>query len=222
MTLAFVAISLSVFVASVLLGYLWYRVRFGVQASKPILMPNMAVRIKTSSGMYRSRFAGESGSKLRFESLLSRQSFVPIRVGELVTIEAATNQGIVLFRSRVVEREEATHDLVIERPKEISHVDRRDAARFPCNDMEVTVKLDGLSAQLIDLSAKGAKLRTRCEYKKGERVSIEFPWQSTEIGAWVIDIASAGLGENACSVLRIVFEEPAKLPRKSALGKIWV
>ncbi len=215
MTLTLIGISLSVFVASVVLGMFWYRIRFGIQASKQMLMPETAVVIKTSSGIYRSRFAGDEDRGLRFESLLSRQFFVPIRVGEFVTIETATKRGIVLFRSKVVDRDEATHEIIVERPIAISNIDRRDSKRFACNNSAVVVKLDGAATQLIDVSSKGAKLRAKCEFAKGERVSVELPWQLTEVGAWVIESANLGRGDDACSILRIMFEEPAQLPRKN-------
>jgi hypothetical protein len=168
--------------------------------------------------MYRTRFSGEFGRHLRFESPIARQLFVPIRIGESVTIEASTKKGVVLFRSKVIDRVETTHELIVEKPSVISQFDRRDCRRFVCDDLEVAAKVDGVSVQLMDVSEKGAKVRMIGEFEKGERISVRLPWLEGEVGAWVIDSEKVGRGEDTGLIVRMVFEEPVKLPRRVSLA----
>jgi hypothetical protein len=155
------------------------------------------LRIRAASGVYRSHMMELGRSVWAMSAPLQRDNHVPLRVGEELVIEAASQGGALLFRSKVVARQSNPHTILIERPEKIHRVDRRDHKRWP-QLAGAKVRLEGQPAELLDLSESGARLQTASRQYKGERVRLDLPWGAVVYG-WVV--ASEG------SESRVRFEE---------------
>lgn len=146
--------------------------------------PGAVLRIRASSGMYRSHMVGLSDSVWTISAPIQRDTYVPLRVGEELVIEAACNSGALIFRSQIVAREADSHTLLIQKPSKVHAVERRGHRRWPhlCG---AEVKLEGQTSRLIDLSEGGAKVKTGYQTHKGDRVRMNLP-DGQEVYGWVI------------------------------------
>jgi hypothetical protein len=160
------------------------------------------LRIRAASGIYRSQLERLEACYWTISAPLQRDHYVPLRVGEELVIEAATDRGALLFRGEVVERRSDPHVLVIQRPKRIHAVDRRDHRRWP-HMQGAALSVEGEHASVVNLSEGGARLQTSLRVKRGERVRIDMPC-GREVFGWVL--ATEG------NEHRIRFEELIEAP----------
>lgn len=165
---------------------------------------NAGLRIRASSGMYRSRFLGAGPSGWTFAAPIQRDAYVPIRVGEQLTIEASSANGMLLFQTEVIERDADTHQVTVAPPHRVSRIERRQARRFP-EYKGVSALLDGRAATLCDLSEYGARLETDAEVRAGERVELRLDGAREPIVGWVLEATPQGRGR---LIARIRFEDP--------------
>lgn len=153
--------------------------------------------IRATSGVYRSHMITLGRTSWTLSAPLQRDNYVPLRVGEELIIEAATDRGALLFRSEVVARMSNPHAILIKRPTKIHRVERREHKRWP-NMAGERVRVEGQVGQLLDLSEGGARVRLATKPYKGDRVRLDMP-SGKAVYAWVI--ASEG------SEARLRFEE---------------
>ena len=131
------------------------------------------IRLRTEDGMYRSHFVRRTESgRWVVSAPLRRDSYVPIRIGEKLTAEAPMPGGVILFRTVVSDRDEKTHQLVLEIPAQVHIRERRESERetfFPPKECQ----LNGQSAELINLSAKGALVKSKRGVLPGDNVNLQ-------------------------------------------------
>lgn len=149
-----------------------------------VLAPGCAVRLRTPEGVYRTRFAGPCRQGLVFAAPLQRDAYVPISVGASVTVEAPSEKGILLFRSRVAARSAETHELVLENPERVFQEDRREHAREGRREEPICV--EHAAAWLSDLSPNGLRFRSDRRFECGERVRVDLPGYNEPEFAWVL------------------------------------
>jgi hypothetical protein len=199
------------FAASLAAGYVLTTGFRKIAVSKPLFIPEAPVRLRSESNLYRTRFIRQEGDEMVFAAPISRESYVPIRVGEEVTIELLSEKGITLVRSTVVRRDDKTHEFAVGKPEMSSLIERREARRV-AYEKDLRIQADSADAHLIDVSNRGAKFRTWKEFAKGERISIQLPWKKDLVGAWIIESAAAPKGTSGREY-RAVFEEPVAPPK---------
>jgi len=149
-----------------------------------VLAPGSAVRLRTPDGVYRTRYAGSSRQGLVFAAPLQRDAYVPISVGATVTVEAPSDKGILLFRSRVAARSTETHELILEAPDRVFQEDRREHDRDRGSDASISV--EHAAGWLCDQSPNGLRFRSDRRFESGERVRIDLPGRDEPEFAWVL------------------------------------
>src|SRR5688500_4704996 len=142
-------------------------------------------RMKTSDGVYRTRYAGFSKNGLHFAGPIQRDHFEPIGVGERVTLEVPMSSGVAIFRSEVVKRIAASHEIVVRSPERLHCQERRDAVRKDARTKEIRV--EDQAAWLCDLAPHGIKLVRDGVLRQGERIKVEMPCLEEPVYAWVLE-----------------------------------
>ncbi len=173
----------------------------------PRLDPTGAkLRLRASHGVYRCRVLQADGGEWVVSSPIQRDAYVPLQVGESLTVEWPTPRGVVLFRTRVVARDAVDHTFRIVGPGAVRPQERRGEPRtteFPID----RVAFDGQPAELVDLSARGCRLRTRFAPSPGNRVRVDLPWSNVPAFGAVLEQRAACFDGSPGVEVRLVFEE---------------
>lgn len=167
------------------------------------LRPGTVFRLKCQHGAHRATLIGESARGWLLSAPLQRDSYVPIRTGERLIVEAADATGAFLFRTEVLEREMSTHRLLVARPVRFSRVERRvEGSR---RRVALDAVLEGEAAKVVDLSQLGARVATRGSLARGERVRLDMDGAAPRYG-WVLEaLPGSDLGYYSSEV-RLRFE----------------
>jgi hypothetical protein len=168
------------------------------------------LRLRATHGVYRCRVEGRGPDGWVISSPLQRDSYVPLQVGEPLTVEWPTERGVVLFRTRVLSRDAVDHTYRIAAPERPRPQERRSEPRtteFPID----RVAFDGGPAELVDLSPRGCRLRAaRCP-APGNRVRVDLPWSREPSFGSVLEVRSARFDSAPGVEVRLVFEERVPL-----------
>lgn len=167
-------------------GVAWTYVRIATRQrrqAEPVV--GAILRIRAGSGMYRSQIVRLGRSAWTISAPLQRDSYVPLRVGEEIVIEAPGKKGALVFRSTVIARDATTHEVVIERPTTVHEVERREHKRWP-HLIGQKLTVEGTTARILDISQGGARVETKSRTHRGDRLRIDTPWGQTLYG-WVLD-----------------------------------
>jgi len=149
------------------------------------LQEDEQVRFKSADKCYRSRFIGVANSHWTFAAPLCRDCYVPLRVGEEVAVEAIRKDGIIAFRSRIVDRDEDAKTISIVPPRDLHILDRRSARRVSPRK-PVQIEVDQTTAPLLDISEGGFRFESWREFTQGERILVKLPWMDIPVGAWIL------------------------------------
>ncbi len=168
------------------------------------LLKLSTITLRGSGGVYRSRITTIGADTILIDAPLHQESYLPIRVGETMRIEAGFDDQVAIFRAEVIARYAETHSLEIKPITEISHVNRRIQPRN-CPEQWLPCELDGHPAVLIDYSASGAKVLTRDKYSTGDLVRIETPLTKGETLACVLEVKIDSHEGQLASQLRLVY-----------------
>jgi hypothetical protein len=177
------------------------------------LEPGTTLRIRTGGAMYRSTLV-QAGDKLwALSAPLQRDSHVPIRPTERLLVQAADDDGAYFFRTEVISRDVEAHQLIVRAPKAVKRLERR-VTGGRRREVCLPASLDGQEARVIDLSSAGARIATRANVGRGQRVRLDMAGHPEPIYGWVLDqIAGSDLGYESSEV-RVRFEEFVKtLPK---------
>lgn len=164
------------------------------------------VKLRTVDGVYRANVVRASANEWIISSPIQRDRYVPLRVGDSLTVEWPTQRGIVMFRSKVVARDAVDHTFGIEAPAGEKPLERRSGIRsqeFPIDRLS----FDGLPAELVDIGERGCRLRCRSAYLPGTRVRLDLPWHNGPVFAAVLESREACFDGKAGAEIRVVFED---------------
>lgn len=168
------------------------------------------LRLRAAHGVYRCRVEGRGPDGWVISSPLRRDAFVPLQVGEPLTVEWPTERGVVLFRTRVLGRDAVDHTYRIAPPERVRPQERRADPRtteFPID----RVAFDGRPAELVDLSPRGCRLRAaRCP-GPGTRVRVDLPWAKEPTFGAVLEVRPASFDGASGVEARLAFEERVPL-----------
>lgn len=192
-----------VFAVSFGAAYLWASLKRR-QAQVPPPERSVA-RLRTAGAVYRCRFVGVDPAGWRFTCPIQRDAYVPIRVGEGVTVECAAEGGVRVFRTDVVGRDAVAKELILRAPDTVHLRDRRSERRR--DDVAgLTVVVDGIEGTLADISRTGLRMLSSRPIEKGERVSVLVAGVGPERKmAWVIGSESNSYGPGF--IIRLKLEE---------------
>ncbi|HZH97784.1 MAG TPA: hypothetical protein VEX38_02330 [Fimbriimonadaceae bacterium] len=195
---------LGAFLVSVGVSYALVR---GLEVRKrPSIPEGTVLRIRGATGVHRSRLLGKSGNEWRISAPLMRDSYVPYRSGESLLIEAAGPRGAALFRTQVLGRDDATHEIVLAAPRTVHQVERRSEPRLT-SVQNLPVRVDGNPSQVLDLSSLGAKLLSSSRCLRGDRIRLDLAPYPSAIFGYVLE----ALPEEGKTVVRVRFEEAIDL-----------
>ncbi|HEY3781988.1 MAG TPA: flagellar brake protein [Fimbriimonadaceae bacterium] len=189
-------------VFAVSIGASYFITSLRVKRKNVELLPNTTLQIRSGEGIYRSKFLGDNASGWIISAPLSRDAYVPLRVGEKITVVGPTEHGLKHFQTEVLLRDSDTHELTIKIPDRMSNVERRQSFRVD-KFLSPSALVEGQPATLLDLSEGGARVVLHDPLKRGERTAIEL-LGADKMYAWVVDSSPANPGY----VIRLRFEEP--------------
>ncbi len=184
----------ALFIASLLLSYGFTRLVRRRQVPAPA--PGAVLRLRAESGVYRARFVGETPEGWAFSAPLSRDAYVPLRIGEDLLIEAGFASGVMTFRTQLVARFNDTHVMVAQIPRTVFKRERREAPRVAASS---AILVEGEGAQLVDVSSCGVRFKADRNYKRGDRIKLEIPEWEAPVFGWILETEAAGT--------RVRFEE---------------
>ncbi len=177
---------------SAALGYTCYRVTARNRFTPPTWS---RLRLRLPGGMARGTLLERSESGWEIGPVIQRSGCAAPRLGDVVVVELPRQGGVSHFRSRVSVVGEST--ITIEPPKRMFKKERRrNERRVDVSDWPAT--LDGMTAQLLDISCHGARLSGITGKSKAERA--EFVLGSHQCACWILEAER--------DMARIIFEEP--------------
>lgn len=171
---------------------------------KPLPKPdlNATLRLRGTGGVYRSKLLEIDEDAWTISCPLSRNNYVPLRVGDKLTVEAPLPNGVMVFRTEVCGRDDEQHHTYLTQPENANVTDRRQSKR---RKVRMEAELEGDSAQIIDVAPLGARIVTNRACHIGERVRIRVG--EALIYGWVLDFWPARMTETYRESVRVRFEE---------------
>jgi hypothetical protein len=127
-------------------------------------------------------------------------------------VEAPVLGGVQVFRSEVLDRIAASHELVLRRPTRVEAWDRRSEARTTASE-EALIELNGEMAGVVDSAPNGLRVLTLARLEPGEAVRLRVDGEVRD--GWVLECLSAVWhGVSACEArIRLQsLEAPAHQP----------
>jgi len=187
------------FATSALIGYLVTERRRSRLGTPPEV--GTTLRLRSCSGVYRSKLMAIAGNEWSISAPLSRNHYIPLRIDESLTVEAPVKGGVYVFKTVVCGRDNVNHEFKIRPPINVSPRDRREVKRCERNEQ---VEVDGQPAFLVDISALGARLKSRKRFSPGDRVRLDLP--DAMVFAWVLESWPTRYGDDWRETLRVRFE----------------
>lgn len=171
------------------------------------LAPGALVRIKTRNGVHRTRFIRKRQGEFVFAAPLQRDHYVPLAVGEDITVEAPMKDGVLLFRSKVSSRDADSHEITLSPPDKIHREDRRESPRQEASGKEVMV--EERPAWLLDVSKHGVRFARNGPLTKGERIRLDL--DSEPLYGWVLDCSPNHVDGEGSHIVRARLEDSAPI-----------
>src|ERR1035437_7066739 len=117
------------FAASMGAAWLIATLRLGSRRA-PDPDPGTGLRLRGQAGMHRTRLLEVRGPFWILTAPLMRDYYVPLHVGEKLTVEWPMTDGVMFFRTTVRARDAGTHTLIIDRPEGGRKAERRGERRL--------------------------------------------------------------------------------------------
>ena len=190
------------FAASLGVAWLIASLRQGMRRA-PDPDPGTGLKIRGQAGMYRTRVLEVRGPFWVLNAPLMRDYYVPLHVGEKLTVEWPMTDGVMFFRTIVRARDAESHTLIIDRPEGGKKADRRGERRLS-DPKWASVGLEGVDSVLVNVSQGGAKVETTRPTMVGERVRLDLPWTDSPVFGWVLETLPVS---RSGAQTRIRFEE---------------
>ncbi len=179
----------------------------GRHIEKVHIEPNSKVRLIGPGGAYRCYFVRSNDKGLVFTSPLHKDSFVPVRPGESLMVQVPTDDGLLTFSSTVQSRDAATHELLLAHPSAVRRTDRRAEPRDTAY-RGTAVKVNGETAELVDLSAGGARIVGSGSIRPGDAIQVQLPTGLGDAEGWALECQPAAFGARQGNEVRICFDHP--------------
>lgn len=188
-----------VFIVS--MGAGWLATSFATKRrAQKLPLPNGSLQIRSDHKVYRSSFLERTDRGWRISAPLARDSYVPLRNGEGISVIAPAEGGVYRFKSSIVERYESDHSFLIAAPSPSHFLNRREESRIRFSSPP-EIELEGSQATLLDLSTWGAQIESRQKFGRGERLKLRLPGADADVYAWALEAVQGG------SRVRVRFEE---------------
>jgi len=166
-----------------------------------------SVRVLMPGGAYRCRFVRQDRGGLVLTAPMEQDRFVPVRPGESVMIQAPQNDSLLCFRSDILGRDGKLHEFTVANPSTIKRIERRGEKRDK-SYLGSKAKLNGVSADMIDLCTMGAKLVSPAIVAAGDFITLELPMGLGKIEGWALATHPAAFEGKPAREVRIKFMAP--------------
>jgi len=186
--LSLCACILGVWSLSLLGAWVFFRYRSRKSSDARPFPPIGMLRLRADSGVYRCRYHRTASGGWVVGAPLRKDHHVPLRPGEEVVVEAPVPGGVQVFRSEVVDRIAATHELVLRQPKHVQTWDRRNEFRMAPSE-ETLLDLNGNVAGVVDLAPNGLRVMTLARLEPGEVVRMTVEGKARD--GWVLECLPA-------------------------------
>jgi hypothetical protein len=163
------------------------------------------LRLRATSGVYRCRYHRAVPVGWVVGAPLRRDHHVPLRPGENVVVEAPVPGGVQVFRSEVLDRIAATHELVLRQPTRVEAWDRRSEPRTPAPE-GLLIELNGEMAGVVDSSPNGLRVLTLARLEPGEAIRLRVDGELRY--GWVLECLSAVWHGVSAREVRIRLQSP--------------
>lgn len=174
------------FAGSFAFGYV-LATRRAAKSLVPHPEPGCRVRVRSQDQVYRTRFEAVTPEGWVFSAPLSRDRYVPLRVGERLTIEAACERGLVLWRTEVVARAMDPHTFTVRKPEPARPQNRRREPRMPGLPWP-NATLDGHPVELLDVSPRGCRILSEARHTIGDVVQVRLGFCDLPFEAEVVSV----------------------------------
>lgn len=199
--ISLLAMVAAVFLISAVLS--WVFVSVG-RSRRAAVVPdeNAVLRLRGACGMYRCRLLRSGGDGWWVTSPLSRNAYVPLRIGQTLSAELGVSGGAILFETRVLDRDPSSHALKLDRPRKATRLERREEPREKRWAGRECL-IEGEPAEIVDTSPRGVRLVTTLGLAKGDEVRIRMPDDSLACG-WVLETEPAAFASRQGSQVRVL------------------
>lgn len=195
-----------IFLASFGASYLLVSVK-RASRSRFDLAPNSLARLRGTSGVYRCRFVRSDAQGWWFTCPISRDSFVPVRVGEHLFVEAPVEgRGAMVFESTIMLRDKDCHEICLKRPQASKVFERRIDSRDRSLSGQAC-RVNGDEGEILDMSPNGIRLVTHLGLAKGDEVKVELPAGNGFAWGWVLEATPEAFGTRQGTCVRVRFAE---------------
>lgn len=171
----------------------------------PSMAPNTSLRLVGPGGVYRCHFLRLDRDALVVSAPLYRDHYVPVRPEEKLMVQAPVPDGLMTFRTHVLSRDAGDHTLRLARPEQFRLVDRRAEPRSVGVAGRSAV-VNGSGAELVNLSAGGARVKTPLAVRAGERLEVRLGEGACY--GWALESVPDTLGTLPARSVRVRFETP--------------
>lgn len=172
------------------------------QKRTPVPKQSAMLRVTNGATMFRSQFLGVRPDGWSISTPIQRNTWIPLKPGDLLTIETIHNRGIAIYRTTLKYVSKNPSMIVVEVPSIWQADDRRDEERITTLG-HLESKLDGHRVGILDISTCGARLNSQEAFPNGQRVRLDVVGLEEPISGWVL--ASDRRGDRF--VVRLRFEE---------------
>ena len=170
------------------------------------LKSGIKLKLVTASGAYRCHVESAGKRGIVTSVPLFRDSYVPLRVGEKILVQAAYDDRLLTFRTVVLARDGVYHRLTLANPTAFRNSERRSEQRRKSFEKS-TVVVNKSQSHLLDISSWGARLQTPEPLSPGDLVYVEWPPESGEVSGSVLDSKPVLVGNRMGREVRIRFDE---------------
>lgn len=164
------------------------------------LEPGHRLHLVTAGGSYRCTYLDDSRAGLKVSAPLSRDVYVPLRVGETVVAQCPVSEGLVTFRTEVIDRDAETHTFVLRRPGAFRRTDRRTEPRIA---LDRFVTINGHEASLVNASLHGLCVRTWERFSPGDWVEVSLGQGSPVACGWILATAPSSMDGRPSADVRL-------------------
>jgi hypothetical protein len=171
----------------------------------PTVRPNTSLRLVGPGGVYRCYLIRTDREALVVSAPLHRDHFVPLRPEERLMVQMPVQDGLVTFRTEVLSRNADDHTVRLTYPQQYRLVDRRSEPRSVGVAGQAAI-VNGSTAELLNLSAGGARVKTRLALRAGERIEVTL--DQTACQGWALESIPDSLGTLPARNVRVRFETP--------------
>ncbi|MBL8049151.1 MAG: flagellar brake domain-containing protein [Chthonomonas sp.] len=196
-----------IFLGSAVFAFAVFRIRHQLTLRQHAqLRPVGPLLLKARAGAFRSHFDRFENGTWIISAPLSRDSYVALQPGEEVLVDAPVEGGAMLFRTKILSRDAATHQYTIGLPERLHRTERREQRRRALEPIDC--RLNGMPGRVLNHSREGALILSGLKLENGDLVIVQVGDQ--QVTGYALDSVYEAFGDVMGGLTRIRFQEPTR------------